>query len=169
MNRETYDVWLVVEDEVGQRDSSMKTITIPEGLKPAANFSYQLNGTSYWKAGAEVDFVDESISFNPITGRRWLIDGEEVKATQTREDTRYDHPFSKKGNYEVTLEVVTEEGKSDTITRVISVPGFRVPPWAIVAASVAGGTVGGILFSKDDDGGDDDDGLGTPPPFPGNN
>ncbi|MBT8183331.1 MAG: PKD domain-containing protein [Eudoraea sp.] len=132
----TYMVELTVEDEEGQTDTAILSISVSDmaNTSPVAVASANpVNGV----VPLEVTFTgDGSTDDVAVVSYQWdFKDGSPISSVANPT-----HIFEATGTYEVELTVADGEGLTDsiTITIVVSVPG-NVPPVAVVSATPING------------------------------
>jgi len=114
-NAGTYTVVLVVEDDSGNTDSVIKTITVSDVGAPIAFFEYDPISP---KINTNVDF-DASDSDDPdgkIVAWFWDFDDDTIGEGKT-----ITHQFSIARNYTVVLIVTDDDGKTARTTRTVTV------------------------------------------------
>ena len=115
----TYPISLTAYDEFGNRDDTTQFITVTEDQAPTIDvqLTSQCIGTTSTLA---------STTNQPLTSTIWTINNE----TRTGETVTYD--FLSPGTYSVTLEVQSENGCGNRLTKEITIyeppaPGFTAP------------------------------------------
>lgn len=112
-----YTVELIVGSSVGCSDTNTVQIEIFE--IPVAGFSYT---TSCPNNQITVNFTDESTTVSDVINY-WFYDfGGQGNSAQANPS----HVFAPNGNYTILHVVRTENGCSDTITQILSIPAFPV-------------------------------------------
>lgn len=109
----TFVVVLRVTDDSGGRNTATQTITVNEGGNPVAQFTYQSLG------GLTVRFTSTSIDTNPggtIDFIEWNF-GDGTSGT----GSPYDKTYSTAGTYTVILTVTDNDGKTDSISKLVTV------------------------------------------------
>ena len=114
----TYNVKLTVEDKYGNTDTRTKTVTV-ESAEIVADFYYEPFDPS----------VNEQVTFNAdnseakssgtIVEYNWDVDG----TTYNDAGSEITHKFNNDGEHPVTLEVVTDNGNTETVTKYVDVIG----------------------------------------------
>jgi PKD repeat protein len=126
----TYTVTFTVCDEDGCRsDTLVVTVT---GTGPSADFSY---APASPVEGDDVQFNDESTSFDPIVSWSWDLDGDGT-VDSTEQDP--DWTYLAEGDYTVCLTVTDDDGDSDTHCETIHI-GNNAPSVDLVANVTSGG------------------------------
>ncbi len=109
----TYEVELTVEDNTGNTDTSWDKITVVN-LRPVADFSFSPEDP---ERGQDVHFVDESSDPERRPLRYEWVFGDGYTSTEQSPL----HGYLASGNYYVGLTVTDDEGRSDEITKIVSV------------------------------------------------
>ena len=106
----TYNVILAVKSSSGCQNSVTKTVTV--NPLPVANFNF-INSCQ----GSAVNFTDNSsVSSGNITTYAWTFGDGSTSSAQNPS-----HAFAASGNYNVSLQVTTAGGCTNTIVRTITV------------------------------------------------
>lgn len=111
----TYTVALTVENDAGLTDTFVDNNVVVDTLAPSASFDYT-NGANV----NEIDFTDTSTAGagTVITGWNWDF-GDGSPGSSLPSPT---HDYGGSGTWAVTLTVTGDDGKDDSITRVVNVP-----------------------------------------------
>lgn len=124
----TYNIRLVVEDEKGQKDQITKAVRVavndpddPYG-PPKADFSY--DPTTIYE-GDSVTFTDESTHPSGLQIVKW---GWHINDAFLLPNQNITIPFNTAGTYDMKLVVEDEKGKTDQITKTITVLEEAAPP-----------------------------------------
>ena len=115
----TYPINLTAYDEFGNRDDTTQFITVTEGQAPIIDM--QLSSQCIGNTSTFTSTTNQS-----LTSTNWTINNE----TFTGETITYDFPSP--GTYPVTLEVQSENGCGNRLTKEITIyeppaPGFTAP------------------------------------------
>ncbi|MFC2106903.1 PKD domain-containing protein [Bacteroidota bacterium] len=112
----TYTVQLVITNSSDCRDSISQTVTISQG--PEANFVHQDNNC----AGSTIQFTDSTLTFGTtIQSWYWTFGDPTSGAGNISTMQHPQHVFSSPGQYTVTLQVTTQGGCIDTITKQVDI------------------------------------------------
>jgi len=113
-----YNVKLTVEDKYGNTDTRTKTVTV-ESAEIVADFFYEPFEPS---VNEQVKFNaddSEAKSSETIVEYNWDVDGTKYNSA----GSEITHKFSNDGEHPVTLEVVTDNGNTETVTKTVEVIG----------------------------------------------
>jgi len=116
-----YNVYLTVEDNRGESDTSHRVITVesPNQL-PVARFSYSPSAPNL-ATTVYFDASDSSDADGSVESYRW----EFSDSQQTRSSRHVSHRFENPGVHTVRLYVTDDRGGEDTVTRMIIVVNER--------------------------------------------
>jgi PKD repeat protein len=120
-----YQVTLQVIDDEGAKAEATQTITVNGNATPSASFAYSPSSPS---VGETVTF-DGSSSSDPdgtIATYQWDINGDGAYDAQTISPT-YSDVYGSAGEYQVTLQVIDDEGAKAEATQTITVSSNATP------------------------------------------
>lgn len=118
---------LVVVDDEGATGSASKTLTVVSNQPPAASFDYAPTVPTVGEL-VTFDAGDSSDSDGAIVEFRWDFDGD-GSVDRTTTTATASNQFTTSGTYAVALEVVDDDGSTDTASTTVTV-GANQPPVA---------------------------------------
>lgn len=132
-----YNVTVRAWDSQQQTNEDTVLLTVAENQPPNANFTWSPSAPSPGDS-IEFDASGATDSDGDIVEYRWDFD-DDGSVDAVRQTPTVTHTFTDPGSYPVTLEVVDDDGATDTITREVPVDGNPIARCTVSATTVEPG------------------------------